>query len=196
MILRGAARFFAEHGFDAKTRELADRIGVSESLIYRYFDTKQDLVDQVYEYAVLDKWRPDWELLLKDRGRSVRQRLFEFYLEYLAAIDNYEWVRIAMRASLDGLSLTRHYISGQVRPVIAAIAEEIQAELETPDKLSSEQVWQLHSTFIYYLIRKHIHRTPVMLDIPEFVSSSVKEYMDGIENWAMNTSTESTPDVR
>ncbi len=47
MILDAAVEFFAEHGFEAQTKELAQRIGVSQGLIFRYFGTKQNLVEQV-----------------------------------------------------------------------------------------------------------------------------------------------------
>ena len=48
-ILSEAIIFFAEHGFEAQTRDLASQIGVSQALIYRYFRTKADLIDKVYQ---------------------------------------------------------------------------------------------------------------------------------------------------
>lgn len=51
MIVRKAVKFFAEHGFDASTRELAKHIGVTQSLLYRYFPTKQALIEKVYSHV-------------------------------------------------------------------------------------------------------------------------------------------------
>lgn len=184
MILEGAIDFFAAHGFAGQTRELAIAIGVSEPLIYRYFETKQVLVERVYRAAVLDRWRQDWEMLLRDRSNSMRDRLLAFYGQYLEVIDDAVWVRIVMYASLDGLDLTNRYISDQVRPIISTISQEVALEVGLPEPLDPELVWQLHSTFIYYLVRKYIHKTTVFLDGPELVEMSVNEFMDGIEKRA------------
>ena len=44
LILQAALDVFAEKGFEgAKTREIAKRAGVSETLIFRYFPTKEEL---------------------------------------------------------------------------------------------------------------------------------------------------------
>ena len=56
LILREAIIFFAEHGFEAQTRDLAARIGVSQALIYRYFRSKADLTEKVYQRIYTSKW--------------------------------------------------------------------------------------------------------------------------------------------
>ena len=48
-IIDGAVRYFAEVGFGGQTRELARRLGISQSLLFRYFPTKDDIVKRVYE---------------------------------------------------------------------------------------------------------------------------------------------------
>ncbi len=48
-ILDEAISFFAEVGLSGQTRELAQRLGVTQPLIYRYFPTKQDLIERVFE---------------------------------------------------------------------------------------------------------------------------------------------------
>src|SRR5690606_19206992 len=40
VILDTAIRFFAEQGFEGQTRELAKRIGITHSAIYRHFPSK------------------------------------------------------------------------------------------------------------------------------------------------------------
>ncbi|MEL6920285.1 MAG: TetR/AcrR family transcriptional regulator [Pseudomonadota bacterium] len=47
-IMQGAAKVFAEHGFDGSSSdELADRIGVSKATLYKYFPTKEQLFETV-----------------------------------------------------------------------------------------------------------------------------------------------------
>src|SRR5512141_3342855 len=81
-IVDGAIRFFAERGFEGNTRELATRLGVTQPLLYRYFPTKQDLVERVYREVFLRRWDPAWEALLADRSRPLGERLREIYRSY------------------------------------------------------------------------------------------------------------------
>lgn len=41
LIVEGAIQFFSERGLDAQMRELATAIGVTHTLVYHYFPTKQ-----------------------------------------------------------------------------------------------------------------------------------------------------------
>ena len=49
LIIDGAIQFFADVGFAGQTRELAQRLGITQPLLYRYFPTKQDLIEKVYD---------------------------------------------------------------------------------------------------------------------------------------------------
>ena len=46
-IVDEAKIFFADHGFRGSTRELARQLGVTQALIYKYFPSKQALIDQI-----------------------------------------------------------------------------------------------------------------------------------------------------
>jgi AcrR family transcriptional regulator len=55
-ILAAAMELFAERGFhDARTRELADRAGVSEALLYRHFPTKEALFQAILDLVALEE---------------------------------------------------------------------------------------------------------------------------------------------
>ena len=60
-IVQAAIAFFARHGFDASTRDLAKELGVTQPLLYRYFPTKEALVDRVYEEVFVRRWNPEWD---------------------------------------------------------------------------------------------------------------------------------------
>lgn len=57
-IAQAAVAFFAEVGFDGDTRELARRLGVTQSLIFRYFPTKAALIERVYQEVYVGRWNP------------------------------------------------------------------------------------------------------------------------------------------
>jgi len=184
MILEGATRFFAKHGFGANMRDLADECGVSQALIFKYFETKENLVDRVYERTFLQRWRPDWQEILENRDKPLSDRLTDFYLSYLTTVDDYIWIRVALFSGLTGSNLTSRYIQKNVAGLMEIIARELRVERgeEVQSEVSSldlEEVWLLHSTFIYYLIRKHIFRTSVENDTSVLVKNVVASYLNG-----------------
>ena len=179
-ILAAAIEFFAERGFAAQTRELAAQIGVSEPLIYRYFATKDILIQRVYEETILSRWDPEWETRLRDRTVAVRDRLIEFYGKYLEAIDDRVWIRIVMYSSLDGLHLTNDYIMVRVQHLLSVISDELVIALELDEKPEPEIMWHLQSSFIYYLVRKYIHETAVSGDRPHTVELLVDDFLGGL----------------
>jgi len=76
-ILRAAKDVFAEHGYaDASIGDIARRAGVSDGLVYRYFENKRDLL-----YHVL---RVFYERLIKNLEETVlRENGFEARLRSL-----------------------------------------------------------------------------------------------------------------
>jgi AcrR family transcriptional regulator len=180
MILDAAIEFFAERGFAAQTRDLATSLDISESLIYRYFPSKDELVRSAFREVIDSRWDPGWIDLLRDRDLPLRERLLQFYNAYLDAIDDPIWVRIVMYASLDGLDLTRHYIAARVDDVLETIAKEAAASSRRRRPIDSEVVWHLHSTLIYFLVRKHIHAVPVADDRSSVVAMAVDSLVDGL----------------
>ncbi|MCF8478225.1 MAG: TetR/AcrR family transcriptional regulator, partial [Pseudolabrys sp.] len=167
MILDEAVAFFAEHGFEAQVRELSERLGVSQGLIFRYFGTKQNLLEQVYQRVYVTRWSNDWDVLLRDRSRPLHDRLIDFYRAYLTAVDQYEWIRVSLYSGLAGYDLTRRYVMTRVELLLEVIIDELRrlAPAETlPERADAlhEVVWHLHSTFVYYLVRKYVFRIPTL----------------------------------
>ena len=183
MILDGATRFFADHGFESSTRDLAERIGISQALLYRYFKNKKDLVERVYERVFLQRWSPEWTKVLSDRSESVESRLKVFYRSYLRAINEYSWVRIAMYSGLAGNDLTMRYLHSHVEGLLELILEEIRVErgggVGPKEPLKLEQVWMLHSSFIHYITRKHVYGAPVDEDVDSVVDLNVHVFLYG-----------------
>jgi AcrR family transcriptional regulator len=184
MILEAAANYFAEHGFEAQLKQLAHRIGVSEGLIFRYFGTKQNLVEAVYQRVFLERWSRDWERGLRDRSQPLRQRLETFYGSYLEAVDEPRWIRVSVYAGLAGHDIIRRYIDTHVDQLLRIIVQELYAERGLPepaevDAMDLELAWHLHSTFIYFLIRKHVHRTPTTGDRAAMVGRIVETFLSG-----------------
>jgi AcrR family transcriptional regulator len=128
LILEEAAQHFADQGFDLSTPELAKRLGIAQSLLYRYYATKQDLILGVYGYLSPSSESYDrWIVDLQDRSISLRDRLRQFYLDYTAELWGYQRVRIIMWANLLQPELNKPYYDVLQERIFPVIAEELRA---------------------------------------------------------------------
>jgi len=185
-IVDGAIAFFAEVGLAGQTRELAQRLGVTQPLIYRYFPTKQDLIDRVYEEVFVGRWRAEWTDLIGERARPLRDRLIAFYRIYARDVLTYDWIRIYMFAGLAGEDINRRYIALLEDQLLVPIAREVRAAAgapalsETPvSGLEIEAAWHIHAAVFYYFVRKHIYRAKTEPDLDAFIEDAVDRTLDG-----------------
>lgn len=185
-ILEGAIQFFAERGFEGNTRDLAARLGVTQPLLYRYFPTKQDLVERVYREVFLRRWNPAWEALLADRARPLGERLRLIYRAYARVIFNYEWVRIFMFAGLRDGNINRRYLRIIQDHLFLPICRELRAEAGLPPPESVpvtegelETCWRMHGGFYYMAIRKWVYHLPIPVDLDGVVDDGVEVFLRG-----------------
>jgi AcrR family transcriptional regulator len=190
-IVRGAVSFFAEFGFEGQTRELAKRLGVTQPLLYRYFPTKDALVERVYQEVFLRRWNPFWEELIQDRRRSLKDRLTEFYRDYSRVILTYEWVRLFMFSGLKGLDFNTRYLDLLRQKVFGLIIKELREEFSRDaidvspiSQMEIEAVWGLHAAIFYLGVRKFIYNMPVD-DIDRVVELELKVFLEGIPSVLM-----------
>ena len=111
MIVEGAIRFFSEHGLDGQLRDLARGLGITHTLLYHYFPTKQALIERVYAELFEGRWRAEWEVLLDDKTLGVQTKLTRFYIDYAKVILERDWVRIFIFSGLSDRYITEHYFS-------------------------------------------------------------------------------------
>jgi AcrR family transcriptional regulator len=185
-ILSEAIIFFAEHGFEAQTRDLASRIGVSQALIYRYFRTKADLIEAVYQRFYMSRWNALWEKLLADRRIPLEQRLKEFYKSYLSTFDDYAWIRVSVYSGLRDNNLVSRYIDRVIDRVIRVISVELRHECGLPavapadiPKLDLELSWNYHSAIIYFLMRRYVFQKPPCDDNDAVVEQMIDQLFSG-----------------
>ena len=186
-IVKEAISFFAEVGFAGQTRELAQRLGITQPLLYKYFPTKQDLIERVFDEVYINRIDPSWYSLLRDRSRSLHDRLCEFYRKYSEATYRYEWIRIYMFSGLRGEGLNRRYIQVVEEKLLKPICAELRDFCGLPSvqekpitELELEQVWVLHGGLFYYAVRKHIYHSKVKEDFSAVVSQSVTTMLEGL----------------
>lgn len=187
-ILAEAIRFFAEVGFAGQTRELAQRLGITQPLLYRYFPTKQDLIERVFREVFLKRIDRRWVADLTDRSRPLEARLLEFYQRYAAATYRYEWIRIYMFAALMGKDFNRRYIRIVENAILRPICAEIRHHCGLPSaaaaplsELELEHVWVMHGGLFYYAVRKYIYHSRVNDDFTAIATRAIAAMLAGVK---------------
>ncbi|MBY0337235.1 MAG: TetR/AcrR family transcriptional regulator [Acetobacteraceae bacterium] len=182
-ILDAAVAYFAEVGFDGPTRDLAARAGVTQALLYRYFPSKQALVEAVFERVYLGRLDPRWLVEVRDRSLPIETRLSRFYGAYTRAIFTYEWMRIFMWAGLSGDALNRRYLEHVGDSLLAPLAEEIGAA-DGRRRPGPEDMWNLHGSIVYLGIRRFIYRLPTPDDVGPVIEGAIGRFLAGFRHGA------------
>jgi AcrR family transcriptional regulator len=185
-IVDGAIQFFAEVGFDGGLRELAQRLGITHQNLFRYFPTKDALIERVYEDVYLSRWNPEWEQMLHQPDRSLKARLTDFYTAYLRSIYRYDWVRIFVFAGLKGVGITQRYLTMVQNKAIAPLAIELRSlagdayiRNSPPSPEELEIAWGLHGELFYLAIRRWIYRMPVQDDLNGIIENAIVRFLRG-----------------
>jgi AcrR family transcriptional regulator len=180
-ILAAAVCYFAEVGLGGTTRDLARRIGITQALLYRYFASKAELLEAVFERVFLGRLSPRWNVEVRDRTQPLEQRLGRFYRQYGTAIFTYEWMRIFMWAGLAGEALNRRYLSRIEDSLLAPLRDEIAAAgpYRAPEM---EEMWALHGSIVYLGIRRFIYQLPTPDDVGPVIDRSVRRFLLGLRD--------------
>ena len=185
-IVDEAIRFFAEQGFGGQTRELAKRMGITHSAIYRHFPSKEALIERVYEEVFLSRWSPSWSALIRDRSLSFEERLSRFYLEYVERVFEYNWVRIFVFSGMKSFNITGRYLDIVRKDIIEPACNELRHDLGLPSsetvplsERETEMFWGLHGRVFYLAIRRYVYGTPTPDHLDDIVRDAITAFLDG-----------------
>lgn len=193
-ILEAAISIFAAGGFDASTRDIARAAGISQSLVFNYFPTKEDLLHAVYVRVYLDRWRPEWEHLLTNRKLPFEYRLITFYTSYVETIFEPDRMRLHLHAGLRSLDVNKWYISLVEERVIKRICRELcyhyapqqnQAEEFSQDLV--EAVWTLHSGLFFHVVRRELFNFERKISMDRIIAGSVQMLLSGARGLVSDT---------
>lgn len=183
-IVEKAIEHFTRNGFGGSTRELAKQIGVTQPLLYRYFASKDALIERVYNEVF--QWRPDWDRQITDRSLPLTERLYAFYLDYSSVILREEWIRLFIFAGLTHEGINNKYLS-KLRtkvflPVLAEVREAFNiAAPRTPAETDAEieMIWSLHAAIFYIGVRKWVYGLKVPADMDALIRQKVDMFLLG-----------------
>lgn len=180
-----AAEIFAEEGFTATTREVARRLGVTQALLYRYYPSKQSLIDAVYETVFRDRWDPGWTDLLSDGSRPVAERIATFYVAYHGRMDAVA-LKLFVRAGLAAMPLPGVRGARLTDQIFAPITGGLRELAGLPPldqrpmmRGERELCMQLHGSIVFLAIRRHVYRMPMPADVDDVVRAHVATFVAG-----------------
>lgn len=176
-IVEAAVAFFAEAGLAGTTRDLSQRLGITQSLLYKYFDSKESLVEAVFERVYLDRLQPEWRALLLDRALPLRERMLRFYTAYTDAIFTYEWMRIFMFSGLAGAQLNARYLGHLRVAFLEPMLGEIAASATSTRLPDMEDIWNLHGGIVYLGIRRFVYQTPTPDDVGPAIERAIDRFL-------------------
>jgi len=186
-IIQEAIKFFAEVGFGGDTRELAKRLHVTHPLLFRYFPSKDALIERVYQEVYIGRWNPYWELIIADRSLPIRARMVQFYKLYAKTILAYEWVRLFMFSGLKGADMNRRWFALVGERIVTPICREIRTAYGLPDpdqvpltEAELELVWGVNSRVFYFGVRKYVYGMQVPSNLDALIEAEVDTFFDGV----------------
>jgi AcrR family transcriptional regulator len=186
LIVDAARRVFAEYGFATSTREIADAIGVAQPLLYKYFPSKDDLIEAVFtDRYEADNFAPPPEIL-EDESETLEARLTEFYSVFVGQPGG-EFVRLFLRGALDKIPVALMYRSTLnervLKPVIAAFRRDVGAPAFAKKPMMEkerEAALVLHASVIFLVIRTYVYDAPSQLGFNAALSLAVRTNTAGI----------------
>lgn len=183
-IVQKAIEHFATCGFSGSTRELARQLDITQPLLYRYFPSKEALIDRVYDEVY--QWDTAWEAIIKDRSEPLQPRLVRFYTSYASVILRREWIRIFVFAGLTREGINDRYLAKLRERVFIPVIAEIRhthglapSSGETINEKELELIWSLHASIFYIGVRKWIYDLPVTEDIDAQIEQMVDAFLNG-----------------
>lgn len=185
-ILKKAIRYFSEAGFGGNTRELSRQLGMSQSLLYHYFESKNELLQAIGKELYERPWREQWDQILSNRSKPLKERLITFYTSYAAVNQTREVARIFVFAGLHGISMTETSLNYVRRQIYPRLIEELRYENRMPSlaespmtSRESEIAWQIHSTIFYLALRRDVFSFSNDLSFAESVEMSISVFVEG-----------------
>lgn len=186
LIVTGAIEFVAERGLGFSTRELANHLGISQSLLYRYFTTKEELVEKIYERVYLGRWNPEWDEILVDRRLTLHDRLEKYLIDYSKVVLQKDWVRIFLLSAFDDPIISQRYTTMLRRRIFEPILAEQLHELDLessldPDskEMALELIWSFHASVFYMGVRQWVYKVPSQVDSDSSISVRVAAFLEG-----------------
>ncbi|ABE35847.1 bacterial regulatory s, tetR family protein [Paraburkholderia xenovorans LB400] len=184
LVLAKAAEYFSEHGLNAQTRAIAQACGVSQRLLYSLFQSKDALIEEVYNREIAGLFQAIWFVKLKDRSVPLEARLNDFYRYYYESLLTRRWLRLFLYSSLDGLRMAPIYTNAIVTHALEIIVEEVAYDSKRGVPANVDELteigWILHGAVSHLAIRRRIYANENTVSPERVIEMSVRSFLVSI----------------
>jgi AcrR family transcriptional regulator len=161
-ILDSAIQFFARNGIDGQLRNLSKELGITHTLLYHYFPTKDALIQEVYKEVFESRWKPEWEELLDDDSLTPEEKFNAFYLDYSNTVLTYDFVRILIFSGLSDHSISDRFFELLRTRLLPRLIRETRkycgrSDTSKPTQRELEFLMGLHGGVFYIGMRRWIY---------------------------------------
>jgi len=186
-ILNGAIQFFAKNGIDGQLRNLTKELGVTHTLLYHYFPTKEALIQEVYREVFESRWKPQWEELLDDKKLSPEEKLNAFYIDYSNTVLTYDFVRILLFSGLSEHSISDRFFELLRLRLLPRLIRETRkfckrSTRSKPSQRELELLMGLHGGIFYIGMRRWVYGQSIYVSDnqntdKEIIQDRVRSYL-------------------
>ena len=191
-ILDSAIQFFARNGIDGQLRNLSKELGITHTLLYHYFPTKDALIQEVYKEVFESRWKPEWEQLLDDDSLTPEEKFNAFYLDYSNTVLTYDFVRILIFSGLSDHSISDRFFELLRTRLLPRLIRETRkycgrADISKPTQRELEFLMGLHGGIFYIGMRRWIYGQAIYAsESPdteqEIIRDRVQSYLDSAKS--------------
>ncbi|MDE5445798.1 TetR family transcriptional regulator [Bradyrhizobium sp. CSA207] len=186
-IVAAAVSIITENGITFNTRDLAERIGLSHPLLFKYFGSKEELIEAAVQRVFEGRFVGAIRDMQSAPTENMIERWSQFYSEYFPQLFDRTWIRVFFSLALHEQGVTMRYLDRIVLPLVERLAADTErfALGKTAQKnssthaLSLELAWALHGSLVYVSIRQWIYLLPVGDSSGEFIGARVKAHFIG-----------------
>ncbi len=156
-ILQGAIEIFAKKGFrGTTTREIAQRLGISEALMFKYFPSKEALYRAIFQKKTEgseEKFFPEEAIQAKD-DRQVFRSIASFLLR--KNIEDPTFIRLVLYSGLEGHDFFRIFMETNVvektRVLSGYIRQRIKEKTfkKVPPLLAAQAFIGMVMNYVYF----------------------------------------------
>lgn len=185
LIIEGARKIFSENGFAASTRDIAGSLGVTQALLYKYFPSKDALIEAVFQASYAqDRDLPDPEILSCAKD-PLEQRISQFYGALYDLLQEGS-LRLFLRGGLDGHAAHDRYASALVRGSVLPLVEALRAELGLPglaERAMSDTEYEIamaqHGGVVFIALRHMLYEKGPRLDAKTAIAQHTRTWLPG-----------------
>jgi TetR/AcrR family fatty acid metabolism transcriptional regulator len=185
-IIRSACAIMGRNGFvNVSLSDIAEEAGVSKALLHYYFKNKDELVGDIYKYAMSEYLETAVSIFAEEAPLEKRiERLFDAFYIYIQK--NPDWFVVVMELTLLGIKnpertrdvFSRHvYIRDLTAGVLKRARDEENLSPDVDlDVMASLMVAMANGFAMSYLIAQDV------TDFPRFMTYFRKMIMDFMRN--------------